>query len=253
MDPQEILNKKFEKSKVFGYKTSDVDDFISEVFKSYSELCNEKEELEKKVDFLVDKLAEYRNQENKLTDILLEAKKVSDNVIKKSKEKAEEILNNASSKSEEIVSMAKKEVEKQQNLLSKLQKETSDFKNKMLSLYKSHVDLISTLPSYKNDENSDSVGKNESENEKNLENEKKTNSLKERTFSISLNKNGMPVKVDEENIADTQNIALKEDVKKVLSKYDFNEDKNKNSKFQEPLRFGNNYTFNNKNKKNKSK
>ena len=181
----------------------------------------------------------------------MEAKKVSDNVIKKSKEKAEEILNNASSKSEEIVSMAKKEVEKQQNLLSKLQKETSDFKNKMLSLYKSHVDLISTLPSYKNDENSDSVGKNESE--KNLENEKKTNSLKERTFSISLDENGMPVKVDEENIADTKNIALKEDVKKVLSKYDFNEDKNKNSKFQEPLRFGNNYTFNNKNKRNKSK
>ena len=121
----------------------------------------------------------------------------------------------------------------------------------MLSLYKSHVDLISTLPSYKNDENSDSVSKNESG--KNLEDEKKTNSLKERTFSISLDENGMPVKVDEENIADTKNIALKEDVKKVLSKYDFNEDKNKNSKFQEPLRFGNNYTFNNKNKRNKSK
>ena len=66
-------------------------------------------------------------------------------------------------------------------------------------------------------------------------------------------KNGIPVKVDEESIEDTKNIALKEDVKKVLSKYDFNEDKNKNSKFQEPLRFGNNYTFNNKNKRNKSK
>ena len=251
MDPQEILNKKFEKSKVFGYKTSDVDDFISEVFKNYTELCKEKEELEKKVDFLVEKLSEYRSQENKLTDILLEAKKVSDNVIKKSKEKAEEILNNASSKSEEIVLVAKNEVEKQKNLLSKLQKETSDFKNKMLSLYKSHVDLISTLPSYKNEESSNSDSKNE--NEKSQENEKKINSLKERTFSISLDKNGMPVKVDEESIEDTKNIALKEDVKKVLPKYDFNEDKNKNSKFQEPLRFGNNYTFNNKNKRNKSK
>ena len=255
MIPKDISEKKFEKTKVFGYKPNDVDKFISEVFESFNKLYQEKEQLEKKVDFLVEKLTEYRQQEGKLTDVLLEAKKVSDNVVKKANDKSDAILSEAQIKSDailseaqiksdEMLSSAKKEVEKEKKLLSKLQKESSDFKSKIISLYKSHIDLISMLPSYKNETEINNNNNNISNKE--ISSNKK---FKERTFSISLDKNGTPIKIDEENLSDTKNISLSEDIKKVSEQYNFSEEENK--KFREPLKFGSNYNFSNdKNKKN---
>ena len=147
---------------------------------------------------------------------------------------------------------AQKEVERQQDILKRLQKETSDFKNKLLLLYKSHVDLISTLPSYKQEEKI----KQEKEAQINQEvedkepNKEKQSTMKARTFSISLDNNGMPIKIDEEDLSDTKNIPLSQDVKKVSQKYTYI-DQNVNSRFKEPLKFGSNYNFNKKNKKNK--
>ncbi|MBP0979463.1 MAG: DivIVA domain-containing protein [Oscillospiraceae bacterium] len=242
MIPKDISEKKFEKTKVFGYKPTDVDKFMSEVFESFNKIYQEKEQLEKKVDFLVEKLTEYRQQEGKLTDVLLEAKKVSDNVVKKANDQADLILSEAETKSNEMISSAKKEVDKEKKMLSKLQKESSDFKSKIISLYKSHIDLISMLPSYKEDPE---INNNISDEEV-LTN--KTSKLKERTFSISLDKNGTPIKIDEENLSDTKNISLGEDIKKISDQYNLSEEESK--KFKEPLKFGSNYNFSNdKNKK----
>lgn len=264
MTPKDISEKKFKKSKVFGYNAIDVDNFISEVFENYNKLYQEKDQLEKKIDFLVEKLSEYRQQENKLTDVLLEAKKVGDNVIKKANDKASLILSEAETKSNELLSNIKKEVEKERNILLKLQKESSEFKNKIISIYKSHIDLISTLPSqspqltYKTENNIDSdVEAISAQNVSDNTNNKLNNKLKERTFSISLDKNGTPIKVNEDSFSDTKNLSLSQDIKKVSGKYRNLENKNnldnldnKDKKFKEPLKFGSNYNLG-KNKKNK--
>ncbi len=267
MNPVEISEKKFEKSKVFGYRTAEVDEFMSQIYQDYDALLKEKEQLEKKVEFLAEKLMEYREQESKLTDVLLEAKKVSDNVIKKAKEKAEAILSEAEQKSNSLKLGLKREVDKQKSILQQLQKETKDFKNKILLLYKSQVDLIATLPA------SDFVELSGKENELEIEDllsdnklnkdivtsnsdqvggvaNRKNKKMKERTFSISLDENGMPIKIDEDNISDTQNIALKQDIKKISSDhgkgFDDKLGDKKTHKFKEPLKFGENYSVNSK-------
>lgn len=264
MQPNEILTHKFDKSKVFGYKTNDVDSFIQKVFNDYETLYKEKEALDKKVNFLADKLSEYRQQENKLTDILLEAKKVSNNVIAKANEKAQSIISDAQIKASELTSNAQNEVEMQKSILSKLKTEVNDFKNRILSLYNSHIDLISKLPSYqqpKEIQNLNSENLNNNPNEPNIDNKnlsgvKPPIILKARTFSISLDKNGVPIKIDEDNISNTQNIPLVQDVKKISQQFksvdETNDDSSTvtpSSRFREPLKFGSNYKLSNKNKK----
>ena len=281
MNPNEISEKKFEKSKVFGYRTTDVDEFKEQIYKDYEILYRQKNELEKKVDFLAEKLMEYREQENKLTDVLLEARKVSDNVVKKAQEKAEAVLLEAQQKANVIKMNLKREVDKQKLVLQQLQKETKDFKNKILLLYKSQVDLIATLPAsefndltnvVEEDDAFDNFGDADGfENKKNSKNK-----VKERTFSISLDENGVPVKIDEQGsdfktveggLSDTQNIALQQDIKKVtkdkverdsreldfakVSKADDQKDlqDNEKPKYKEPLKFGANYSINSKKNK----
>ena len=256
--PKDISEKNFEKSKMFGYKVSDVDNFMAEVLKDYETLYNEKNELENKINFLADKLSEYRDQENKLTDVLLEAKNVSDNIIKKAKEKAEVMLSKAEDESQKLIIEAKKEAEKQQTLFLKLKKETTDFKNKLLSLYKLHIDLVSNLPSFNNLENEENTSSSSKITEPqnvtaDVENEKQeyyNKNLKERTFSISLDKNGRPVEVKDETLSDTKSISLL-DLKNVSQKNEKNNKYNNNSKFKEPLKFGASYTLKKGKEKNK--
>ncbi len=254
ISPKDISEKKFEKSKVFGYKTSEVDDFMKEICKDYEMLYAEKNKLEEKVNFLAEKLAEYREQENKLTDVLLEAKKVSDNVIKKAKEKANIILSDAEMKSNKMLTDAKKEFEKEQFLFLKLQRETTNFKNKILALYKSHIDLIATLPSDNLSEDNTAYQQEQQDKEavkddlKLVETYDQKKKMKERTFSISLDKNGRPIDVKDDTISDTKNISLARDMRKVTQLHQVSED-NKNIRFKEPLRFGSNYNLNSKLKK----
>lgn len=255
LKPRDISEKRFEKSKMFGYKISEVDGFIAEILKDYETLYNAKSELESKVNFLADKLSEYRDQENKLTDVLLEAKKVSDNIIKKAKEKAEVILSKTEDASQKLVVEAKNEAERQQTLFLKLQKETTTFKNKLLSLYKLHIDLISNLPSSNLESEENSIDAQKIVEQENsmpdVADEKRecyNKNLKERTFSISLDKNGRPIEVKDETLSDTKSISLL-DLKNASQKDEKNGKYSKSSKFKEPLKFGASYNLNGKTKK----
>ncbi|GHV31182.1 hypothetical protein FACS189481_6140 [Clostridia bacterium] len=141
-----ILNKKFERSAMFGYKVEDVDTFFTQVADEYQRLCEEKEILEQKINTLANKVEEYRNDENSLRSILIEAKKLGDSIIVKAKEQAEMIVKEAKVAAENVVTRAKGQIAKEQGTLLQLQKEVSSFKSKVKALYNAHLDMLSNLP-----------------------------------------------------------------------------------------------------------
>ncbi|GHU85378.1 hypothetical protein FACS1894198_3130 [Clostridia bacterium] len=141
-----IINKKFERSAMFGYKVEDVDTFFTQVADEYQRLCEENEILEQKINTLANKVEEYRNDENSLRSILIEAKKLGDSIIVKAKEQAEMIVKEAKITAESVVTRAKGQITKEQNTLMQLQKEVSGFKNKVKALYNTHLDMLSSLP-----------------------------------------------------------------------------------------------------------
>ncbi len=146
LNVKDVRDKTFDKTFGFGYRMDGVDAYLSDVADSMQQLLDNNADLEKKIEVLADKLTEYREDEESLRMALLGAQKLGDSVIRESKTKAEIIMREATIKSEAMVENAKRKIELEQGNLEKLQEEVASFKNRLLNLYKQHLEIISTLP-----------------------------------------------------------------------------------------------------------
>ena len=143
--PNDISGKKFEKS-AFGYKPEEVDNFLSDLATSYSKLYEEKKEAEEKLEVLAEKLEEYRSNEDSLRTVLMGAQKLGENIVRDSKAKAEVILSEAENQVKQVFAESETKIIKEKETLANLQKETADFKKRLLAIYRQHLELISLMP-----------------------------------------------------------------------------------------------------------
>ena len=159
MNAKEISAQRFDKS-AFGYKVDEVDAYLNEVAAVVNELTVQNTELQKKLEILATKLEEYRQDENSMKEALIGAQKLGNNILKEAKEKADGIITEAQAKGDTIIREAtensqktlasvKKDIEKEQHTLLLTQREVSNFKSKLLALYKSHLDTITSIPEIK--------------------------------------------------------------------------------------------------------
>lgn len=147
MTPDSIANKRFDKA-MGGYRQDEVDAFLEQIANEFRALQVEKDDLERKVEVLANKIEEYREDEDSLRSALIGAQKLGDSVIRESKSKAETILLDAKVEAAKIVETAQRNVEIEQTALVTMKKEVTKFKNRMLTMYRQHLDLIATLPEY---------------------------------------------------------------------------------------------------------
>ena len=146
LTPNDISNKRFEKSPFGGYKPEEVDSFLSEIAISYEKLYEAKEAAEEKMEVLAEKLEEYRANEDSLRTVLIGAQKLGDNIIRDSKAKAEVIISDAEGQVKQVFSESEGKINKERETLANLQKETSEFKRRLIAMYKQHLELISLMP-----------------------------------------------------------------------------------------------------------
>ena len=142
---QDLMNVQFAKA-AFGYRQDEVDDYVNSVTATIRDLTAENKELEDKLDVLAGKLEEYREDEESLRSAILGAQKLGDKIIRDSQGKAEVIIREATTRADRLVETAQRKIEREQVALSRIQKEVADFKNRLLVLYKQHLELISSLP-----------------------------------------------------------------------------------------------------------
>ncbi len=147
LTPETIASRRFDKQ-MGGYKQDEVEAFLQQVAAEYARVLREKEELEQKIEVLADKVEQYREDEDSLRSALIGAQKLGDSVIRDSKAKADYILRDAREKANQILENAQKSIEKEQMALIKMQKEVTKFKNRLLTLYRQHLEMISALPEY---------------------------------------------------------------------------------------------------------
>lgn len=172
--PQDIEEKTFEKAFMGGYKADDVDDFLDGLAADYKRLYVENSELKKKMSVLVEKIEEYRKDEDYIKNAILYAQKLkedalketsekTDNFLKEANERAEAIVNEASERAREIneetdriVEVTKKTnadlIAKENEALIAIRKEVSDFKTNLQNMYKAHLKIIMSLPIYEEPE-----------------------------------------------------------------------------------------------------
>ncbi len=139
-----IRNVEFDRGR--GYRAEEVDDFIDACADTVQQLLQEKEELTQKMKVLADKLVEYRNDEDSIRSALLNAQRTGDNVIREAEQKARQIVEAAQLEAESIRKDALGHINEQRDELERVQREVAAFKERMLALYKEHLEMIRLLP-----------------------------------------------------------------------------------------------------------
>ena len=148
---KDINNKRFEQARP-GYKPEEVDDFLREIAQQITQYQKDKEETEKKMTVLVESIREYKKDEDALKDALIGAQKQGRAVIAEAQEQADKIIAEAKIKADEIIGSTRVQLEKEKRCLVKMQQEVSDFKANLLNMYKQHLEQITSIPDYDDDE-----------------------------------------------------------------------------------------------------
>ncbi len=156
MTAQDIREKRFEKA-AWGYRPEDIDEFLGQLEATFQEIDNEREESNRKIQILADKVREYMKDEEALKDALLGAQKQGHQVVAEANEKAAQILEKAKEEAAVLIDEATKqheiameknraEIAKEQEALVQARKMVADFKRSLFDMYKSHLEMISAMP-----------------------------------------------------------------------------------------------------------
>lgn len=95
--PQEIQEKTFVKAVFGGYDMQTVDEFLEPLTEDYITLYKENAVLKGKMKVLVEKLEEYRDQEQSMRKAILTAQRTADAMIAEAEKKAAQLMNQAES------------------------------------------------------------------------------------------------------------------------------------------------------------
>ena len=185
MDSNSIMNKTFT-MKMGNYAKDEVDEYLQDIAREFSQLKKENEDLEKKLQVCADKIREYREDEDALKDALLGAQKTGNAIIADSKEKAANIVQESEDKAAEMRQAAddyvaerkaegekiiqdalneKSRIEKEakkaaddihaqmviqteldKEVLARTKREAEDFRTRIIVEYNNHMEFIKKIP-----------------------------------------------------------------------------------------------------------
>ncbi len=145
---EEIRQITFEKV-MRGYRPEDVESFMENIADEFEALEKEKRDLEEKLYLLAEKVEQYKAEEESIKTTLINAQRLGESIVSDARVKADNVIREATIKKNDIISSAYNEIEGTEEVLNRLKKEVSDFKRNILSLYKTHIESLSTLPDEK--------------------------------------------------------------------------------------------------------
>ncbi len=144
LSSEEIRSVTFEKA-LRGYRAEDVDAFLEQTAAGVDQLIAEKEDIEKKLYILAQKVEEYRADEDTLKSALLNAQRLGENVIHEARSKGDSIIREATGKAQRILEAADQREKEEKDRLRALETEVTNFKGKILNLYQQHIEALSQL------------------------------------------------------------------------------------------------------------
>ena len=184
LKPSMIRSRSFNTVKN-GYDPDEVDSFLSEVAELVSELSADTSEKDEKIATLVEKVNQYRSDEEAITTALISAQKESARVISEAQAKADEMIESAKTEQVRITEQNAAECDRiikehkekcaalikentdatqakvlairrafneEKESLDKLKAEVTYFKSDLTELYKKQLLLIMDIPEISNEE-----------------------------------------------------------------------------------------------------
>lgn len=151
ISPKEISEKRFERTGR-GYKAEEVDAFLKEVAFSVAKIIKSYDESEAKIHKLVEKVNQYREDEDAIKIAILGAQKQSKQIILDAEIEAEKIMSEAKNKADSTLDTIKTDYADEELKLDNLKKEVSSFKAELTELYNRQLHLIMEIPDYSEEE-----------------------------------------------------------------------------------------------------
>ncbi|MFW6381335.1 MAG: DivIVA domain-containing protein [Bacillota bacterium] len=139
--PLDIYNKEFKKS-AFGYNTGEVDDFLDDVGVAYEKLLKEINSLQEENERLKERLANYENIEDKLSQTLESVQETAREQTRQAKEEADRIIDKANMEADKIRDQARLKAQEEYRALERLKETRQLFEIRFKSLLESHLKLL---------------------------------------------------------------------------------------------------------------
>ena len=149
MTSQEIKEKTFEKAVFGGYDMGAVDNFMDELAEDFAVQGKEISTLKAKMKVLVDKIEEYRANEDALNGALLAAQKLSAEIESEARDKSDAVLREAQDAAREMVGAVTLEVEAQEARLIDAKRSFAEYLEKMRSVCLKQLDFLDVVSEMK--------------------------------------------------------------------------------------------------------
>lgn len=143
--PQDIRDKTFEKAIFGGYDMGSVDDFLDKVAGDLASSQKEILVLKAKMKVLVDKIEEYRSNEDALNMALLSAQKLSVQIEAEARHKADVVVAEANTKAQSVLSGISARRSEEEDRLSDAQQSTTRYIANVRQLCEQHVKHLDAL------------------------------------------------------------------------------------------------------------
>jgi len=143
--PQEIQEKTFEKAIFGGYDMQTVDEFLEPLTEDYITLYKENAVLKSKMKVLVEKLEEYRSQEESMRKAMLSAQRTADAMVAEAERKCAKLLNDAQTTAQTKTMDADQIVLEEQERINCARQAAQNFIDLVEQDIKGHLELLEKL------------------------------------------------------------------------------------------------------------
>lgn len=129
LTPVDIRNRQFKKG-FRGYNEDDVDLFMDKIVADFEKMYKENNELKDKVNMFNDKLESYSEMEKTLQSTLIIAQRTSEDIVSNARKEADLILRESEEKRKEIIAQANVDILDLNRDIEELKKQLKIFKTR---------------------------------------------------------------------------------------------------------------------------
>lgn len=141
LTPLDINKKEFRRS-FRGYSCPEVDEFLEQLLKDYTQVFRENQELRDKVLRLQDELERFTRLENTIKETLVVAQRAAEETRENARREAEALLKEAEAKAQEIMNQALNKVAEAERRLAYLEEQARTFKARLRSFLLAQLKLL---------------------------------------------------------------------------------------------------------------
>lgn len=144
LPPYELQNKPF-KTALKGYNTVEVDEHLAFVHNKYTELYRAYNELERRFAACEAELEQFRKNEDAIRRALVNAQNAGTRIMREAGDRSQLILQSTKDSCKQILNDFDEEISRKQDTLQALKTQVFEFKSKMFTLYREHIELLEAI------------------------------------------------------------------------------------------------------------